>query len=239
MTASVPATSGFRPGSRRRNRIAAGVALAAIAVGGNLFVYSTLDSSSPAVQVVRDVPAGAQLTSDMVRTVDVDVDASVNVVDRVDAVVGSYAKVRLVSGSLVTGEALQSSPLVTEGHAVVALLVPEGSLPIGLRERVPVDLVIPVTAAPGQPAIPPVVIAGRVVGLPAESTSVLGEQSLSVEVAMADAAEVASADDVRIVLSAPAADPATDPATDPAADHDTDPAAGLSDDPPAVDEAGS
>src|SRR6056297_3004297 len=231
MTASTSATPGFRPGARRRNRIAVGVALAAVAVGGNAVVYSTLDSASPAVQVVRDVPAGTQLTSDMVCTVDVDVDASVNVIDRIDAVVGSYAKVRLVSGSLVTGEALQGGPLVTEGHAVVALLVPEGSLPIGVRERVPVDLVIPVTAAPGQPAVPPVVIAGRVVGLPAESTSVLGEQSLSVEVALADAAEVASADDVRIVLSAPAADPAIDAAADPAAD--------LSDDPSAVDEAGS
>ena len=225
MTASGPATSGFRPGARRRNRIAAGVALAAVAVGGNAAVYSTLDSASPAVQVVRDVPAGTQLTSDMVRTVDVDVDASVNVVGRIDEVLGSYAKVRLVSGSLVTGEALQGSPLVTEGHAVVALLVPEGSLPVGVRERVPVDLVRPAAFVAGQPPAPPLVVPGRVVGLPTESSSVLGEQSLSVEVTVADSALVASADDVRIVLSAPSADPAAEsPAatTDGSGDSDTD-----------------
>jgi len=210
MTASTSATPGFRPGARRRNRIAVGVALAAVAVGGNAVVYSTLDSASPAVQVVRDVPAGTQLTSDMVRTVDVDVDASVNVIDRIDAVVGSYAKVRLVSGSLVTGEALQGGPLVTEGHAVVALLVPEGSLPVGVRERVPVDLVMPAAVVAGQPPAPPLVVPGRVVGLPTESSSVLGEQSLSVEVTVADSALVASADDVRIVLSAPSADPAAE-----------------------------
>ena len=231
MTASTPATSGFRPGARRRNRIAAGVALAAVAVGGNVVVYSTLDSASPAVQVVRDVPAGTQLTSDMVRTVDVDVDASVNVVDRIDAVVGSYAKVRLVSGSLVTGEALQGSPLVTEGHAVVALLVPEGSLPVGVRERVPVDLVMPAAVVAGQPPAPPVVVAGRVVGLPTESSSVLGEQSLSVEVTVADSALVASSDDVRIVLSAPSADPAAGSA-DATTDTGDDGAGG------AADEAG-
>ena len=225
MTASGPATSGFRPGARRRNRIAAGVALAAVAVGGNAAVYSTLDSASPAVQVVRDVPAGTQLTSDMVRTVDVDVDASVNVVGRIDEVLGSYAKVRLVSGSLVTGEALQGSPLVTEGHAVVALLVPEGSLPVGVRERVPVDLVMPAAFVAGQPPAPPLVVPGRVVGLPTESSSVLGEQSLSVEVTVADSALVASADDVRIVLSAPSADPAAEsPAatTDGSGDSNTD-----------------
>lgn len=214
MTASTSTTPAFRPSARRRNRIAAGVALAALAVGGNAFVYGTLDSASPAVQVVRDVPAGTQLTPDMVRTVDVDVDASVDTIGKIDAVVGSYTKVRLVSGSLVTGAALQGEPLVSEGHAVVALLVPAGSLPIGVRERVPVDLVIPSAAAPGQPAASPVVVAGRVVGLPVENTSALGEQSLSVEVAVADSALVASSDDVRIVLSEPSADPAAQSVSD-------------------------
>ena len=105
---------GFKPASRRRNRIALGVLLAAIAIGGNVFVYSSLDSAEPVVQVVRDVPAGEQLTSDMLRTVEVDADSTVNLVagDQLDSLVGSYAKVRLVSGSLVTAEALQSTPLV-------------------------------------------------------------------------------------------------------------------------------
>ena len=53
---------GFDPTSRRRSRIAAGVALAAVAIGGNLLVYSNLDASKPVVQAVRDVPAGEQIT---------------------------------------------------------------------------------------------------------------------------------------------------------------------------------
>lgn len=194
---------GFQPASRRRNRIALGVLLAAVAVGGNVLVYSGLRHADPVVQVTRDVPAGAQLTADMLRSVDVDADTTVNLVagDRLDQLVGSYAKVRLVSGSLITDEALQQSPLVTAGNAVVAIQVGEGALPIGLRERVPVVLVIPGETEPTS-------IDGRVVGLPADTASALGLQSLSVEVAAGDAATLAAADDVRVVLVEPSDDPA-------------------------------
>ncbi len=206
-----PAASGrgFQPASRHRNRIAAGAALAAIAIGGNLLVYASLDSSRPVVQVVRDVPAGEQITGDMLRTVEVDADSTVNLVegDRLDGLVGSYAKVRLVSGSLVTGESIQTGPLVAPGSSVVAIQVADGSLPIGLRERVPVMLVIP--ADRGATDSTTVSVDGRIVGLPTETSSALGLQSLSIEVAAADAATVAAADDVRVVLVEPSDDPAS------------------------------
>jgi hypothetical protein len=197
---------GFHPAARRRNRIAAGVALAAIAIGGNIYVYSALDSSEPVVQAVRDVPAGEQITADMLRTVDVDVDSTVNVIagDRLDSLVGSYAKVRLVAGSLVTVEALQPTPLVSAGTSVVAIQVADGSLPIGLRERVPVLLVVPGDGSDAGVLS----VAGRVVGLPSETSSALGLLSLSVEVAAADAATIAAADGVRVVLVEPSEDPA-------------------------------
>lgn len=200
---------GFQPTARRRNRVAAGVALAAIAIGGNIYVYSALDASKPVVQTVRDVPAGEQITADMLRTVDVDVDSTVNVIagDRLDSLVGSYAKVRLVAGSLVTVEALQPTPLVTAGTSVVAIQVADGALPIGLRERVPVMLVVPGDGSDTDTGV--VLVAGRVVGLPIETSSALGRQSLSVEVAAADAATIAAADDVRVVLVEPSEDPAT------------------------------
>ena len=194
---------GFRPARRRRDRIALGVALAAVAIGGNLYVYSALDDDEPVVQVVRDVPAGEQITAGMLRTVDADVDPTVDIVpgDRLDSLVGSYAKVRLVAGSLVTSAALQSGPLVTAGNAVVAVRTAEGTLPIGIRERVRVVLVVPGDAAP-------LTIEGRVVGLPRPTDSALGVESLSVEVDAADAASIAAADDVRIVLVEPRDDPA-------------------------------
>jgi hypothetical protein len=195
---------GFRPASRHRNRIALGVLLAAIAIGGNIYVYSELDAKEPVVQVVRDVPAGEQISAEVLRTVDVDADSTVNLVpgDRLDALVGSYAKVRLVSGSLVTAEATQAAPLVAPGSAVVAIQVPEGTLPVGLRERVPVVLVVPGRPA-AEGATAPVTIDGQVVGLPTPTDSALGVESLSIEVARDDAAAVAAADDVRVVLVEP------------------------------------
>jgi hypothetical protein len=200
--------------SRRRGRIAAGVALAAIAIGGNLYVYSTLDDSRPVVQAVQDVPAGEQITADMLRTVSVDADATVNVIggDQLDSLVGSYAKVRLVAGSLVATEALQATPLVSPGSSVVAIQVADGSLPRGLRERVPVLLVVPPTG--GVDDDPPATVSGRVVGLPSDTPSALGLQSLSVEVTTTDAATIAAADDVRVVLVEPSDDPAVATAGD-------------------------
>jgi hypothetical protein len=205
-TAGTPpaAGRGFRPTPRGRSRLALGALLGAIAIGGNALVYSSLDDAAPVVQVVRDVPAGAVITAEMLRTVDVDADGTVNLVpgDRLDAVVGSYAKVRLVSGSLLTMEALQPTALVAAGSAVVAIQVSDGSLPIGLRERVAIVLVVPRADAT------PLEVAGRVVGLPVRTESALGLQSLSVEVAARDAATIAAADDVRVVLIEPGDDPA-------------------------------
>lgn len=193
--------SGFRPTPRRRNRIAAGVALGATAIAGNLLVYSSLDDREPVVQVVRDVPAGEQLRADMLRTVDGDLDGSVNVVagDQLESLIGQYARVRLVSGGLVTAESVQPAPLVDPGNAVVAVRVPDGALPVGLRERVAVLLVLPAVDADAQP----VTVTGVVVALPSQPDAVLGTLSLSVELAADDAAVVAAADDVRVVLLDP------------------------------------
>jgi hypothetical protein len=205
---STSAGQGFNPASRRRSRIAAGVALAAVAIGGNVLVYSNLDASEPVLQTVRDVPAGEEITGDMFRTVDVDADSTVNLIagDRLDSLVGTYAKVRLVAGSLVTAESLQPNPLVSAGNSVVAIQVADGALPAGLRERSPVLLVVPAERAADNSAVTS--ISGRVVGLPTATTSALGLQSLSVEVAANDAATIAAADDVRVVLVEPTADPA-------------------------------
>lgn len=203
----------FRPSTRRRNRLAGGLVLGALAIGGNVLVYASLDDRTPAVQVVRDVPAGDRLTRDMFRTVDVDVDGSVNVVpgDQVDSLVGRHAKVRLVAGSLVTVDALQLDPLVAPGNAVVAIQVADGALPLGLRERVPVRLVVPADRTAETPAVTS--FDGRVVGLPRTSTNGLGS-SVSVELAAADATLIAAADDVRVVLLDPSPDPAAAPVED-------------------------
>lgn len=194
-------TRGFRPGARRRSRIAAGVAMGAAAIGGNLLLYSSLDGAAPVVQAVQDIPAGTQITPEMLRTVDVDIDASVLAVpgDQLTLVPGRYAKVRIVSGSLVVEPALQDAPLVSDGSSVIAIEVPRSLVPTGVREQSTVRLVYR-DAADTQ-----VLVAGQVVGLPLGSDDGVNTTSLSIEVIAEDAPGIVLADDVRIVLLAPAA----------------------------------
>ena len=208
---------GFRPAARRRNRIVTGAVLAALAVAGNVWLYSNVDSDEQVLQVTRDVIAGEQITEEMLRLVDVEVDDSVSVVpgEHLASTVGSYAKVRLVAGSLVTPASLQGDPLVTDGASVVAVRVPDGSLPIGLRERVPVDIVLPPrTTTNPEETSEPHVVAGRVIGLPSTPDSTVGLVSVTLEVDAAEASRVAAADDVRLVLREPSDDVAANEADD-------------------------
>lgn len=198
---------GFRPGARRRSRLAIGAALMALAVGGNVAVYASLDQRAEVLQVSRDVPAGVVLSAGDLRVVKVGGDPTVRVLraDQLDQVVGHHAKVRLVSGSLLVAEALQSGPLVTPGAAVVAVQVADGGIPSGLRERSRVQLVVPGGRGGTDPGA--MVVDGLVVGLPSSTQSVTGRVSVSVEVERSLAATVAAGDDVRIVLLDPAGGP--------------------------------
>jgi len=181
-----------------------------IAVGVVLLVFASADKRVAVLQVVRDLPAGTQLTADDVRSIDVSADPSLAVVHAVDlpTIVGQYAKVRIVGGGLLSTGLLQTRPLVGPGAAVVAVTVPAGEVPAGLRERSQVEVVMPttrpVTGASGK--VSPVV--GRVVGLPAAPDSVTGQMSLSLEVSSADAVTVAAAAAVRVVLLDPGMDAA-------------------------------
>lgn len=197
---------GFRPSSRSRVRIAVGALMSLVAVGVVLFVFSTTDKRVAVLQAVHDLPAGSQVQPADVRSIEVSVDPSLAVVAATDlgAVVGQYTKVRIVSGGLLSTALLQPAPLVTAGAAIVAVTVPPGELPSGLRERSRVEVVIP--ADTDQPA--PAPVRARVVGLPSTPDATTGAMSVSLEVAIADAVVVANARKPRVVLLDPGADPA-------------------------------
>jgi hypothetical protein len=206
MSSDTSAAQGFRPAARRRSRVMVGAAFVALAVGGNLLVYSNLDQRTEVLQLVRDVPAGSLIQAGDLRAVAVGADASVRTVEagQLDAVVGRYAKVRLVAGSLLVAETLQPEPLVSPGSAIVAVQIPEGALPAGLRERSRVQLVLPPLRNDDTGSL--VIVTGRVVGLPTSPSSVTGRASLTVEVEESLAAAVAARDDVRVVLLEPGVD---------------------------------
>jgi flagella basal body P-ring formation protein FlgA len=180
-----------------------------IAVGVVLLVFASTDKRVAVLQVVRDLPAGTQLTPDDVRSVDVSADPSLAVVRTLDlpAVVGQYTKVRIVTGGLLATGLLQSQPLVAPGSAVVAVTVPAGEVPAGIRERSQVQVVMP-SSGNAHDVAPVAPVTGRVVGLPAAPDSVTGQMSLSLEVSAVDAVTVANAAEVRVVLIDPGVDPA-------------------------------
>ena len=196
----------FRPSSRSRIRLAAGALLSFFAVGVVLFVFSTTDKRVAVLQVVHDIPAGTQVGAADLRSVELSIDPSLAVVktSELAIVVGSYAKVRIVSGGLLATGLLQSAPLVAPGSAVVAVSIPAGELPAGLRERSQVEVVIP----PDGDNTTAVSVTGRVVGLPVAPDSTTGQMSVSLEIAVDDAVVVASASVVRVILLDPGIDAA-------------------------------
>jgi hypothetical protein len=202
---TTPEPLGFRPATRSRTRIALGVILVLAAVAAVLLVFDGVDRRAAVLQVVRDIPAGTQVSAADVRVVEVGGDPTLALVPagELDLVVGSYTKVRIVSGGLLAHPMLQSGPLVAPGSSVVAVSVAPGELPAGLRERSQVLVVMPPV---GADVLAPEPVTARVVGLPTEPDQITGSVSVSVEVAAADAVTIASSTAVRLVLLDPGID---------------------------------
>ena len=196
--AKLPAPSPSRLSSRARGRLAVGALVVAVGVLLNLAVYRGVNDRTPVLQLARDVPAGQQLVAEDFRSVGVGSDGTFRSVPaaELNALVGSYAKVRLLAGSLLAREALQSGPLVGAGASVVAVTVPAGEVPVGVRERSKVAVVL-VAADRSSKSVN-----GVVVGLPTTASSA-GTVSVSIEVIAPDAAGVAAAEKVRLVLLDP------------------------------------
>ncbi len=199
-----PEPRGFRPASRRRTRLAVGAILAAVAIGGNVLLYASLDDRTEVLQLVRNVRAGEVVTSADLRIVEVDLDPTVPAVaaDDIGLVVNRYARVYLPSGTLIFDQLVQSAPLVSDGAGVVAVEITATRLPAGLSTRSQVMLVVVESGGDE-----PFVTEGRVVR---RGTDAADAGAISVEVAVADAPRVAAADDVRVVLIEPGIDPATE-----------------------------
>jgi hypothetical protein len=206
--AGLGAARGFRPASRRNARIAAGVAIAAVAVAGNVLLYASLDDTTEVVQMVASVRAGERIEAAHVRIVSVDVDGSgvpTVAADELGAVIGQYAVTFLPAGLLLTPTVLQPEPLVAPGSGIVAVPISPERLPAGISNRARVHLVLADGAGGSR------VVEARVVAQPDASAAATGDGSLSVEVAVGEAAAVASADDVRVVLVEGGSDPAIPP----------------------------
>ena len=217
---------GFAPAGRRRNRIAAGVALAALAVGGNVLVYSSLERQRTR-RASRRRRAGGRpdhestccgpSRSTSIRR------STWSPGDQLDSLVGHVRqgppRVRLAGHAR---SPCRPSPLVEPGNAVVAIQVDEGSLPVGLRERVPVQLVIPAVSGSAAGSVGDRSDGDRRRrGRPSRSTTDERARYASrcrSRSPQPTAPIVAAADDVRVVLTEPIVDATADAADEASGD---------------------
>lgn len=202
---------GFRARTMSRSRIAFGVTLIATAVAGNLIIYASSTSTTPVVQAVRDVPAGAQITVSDLRVVEIGgIDPSVSVVgpDEWAGLVGEYAVGRITAGSLIVPSSTQPHPIVNPGHSIVAIDVRTARIPHGIRERSRVDVVLPPQPAHlsvgSDDENPVTVVVPGIVVAPPQPVSTVGDTvALSLEVLADDAHLVVTHSDPSIVLLPP------------------------------------
>jgi hypothetical protein len=124
------------------------VALGVLAVlGGGLVAMQTFRSVShrqPVLMVARDVPTGHQVTAADLTTADVSADSGVHLlgVTAESTVVGKWARVPLVSGSLMTGDEVTSVRPLPPDEGVAPVPLPIGQVPPGLSAGAAVEVLV-------------------------------------------------------------------------------------------------
>jgi hypothetical protein len=212
--------SGLRVRPQRPARALFGLLLVVGAVVATLTVYTRIGDRHQVLAVTRTVLAGEQLTDSDFRVVSISADDSFSSVPAAAraSLVGQYAKVRMVAGSLMVADSVQPRPVVDPSRVLMSVAVPLSGVPAGLREGS--RLVLIVTAKSPAGTAPPVLVEATVAAVPrnlseltagASSTSTV---ALSVEVPPESAATVGSASAVAVgVLDPAAAFPAVSPSS--------------------------
>lgn len=132
-----PPGQGGRAGRLARQRrpgwIAAGIALVALAVLANVYLFKTSGHRILVVRVARNVPVGQQLVRADVDTSSVAVGPGVQVIParQLGEVIGRRATVDLRSGTLLTASQVTTQLTPQPGQALVTVAVKSGQLPPG------------------------------------------------------------------------------------------------------------
>jgi hypothetical protein len=125
--------SGRLARQRRPGWIAAGVALVALAVLANVYLFTVSGDRISVVRVARDVPVGQQLARADLDSSSVAVGAGVQVIParQLGEVIGRRAAVDLRSGTLLTASQVTTQLTPQPGQALVTVAVKPGQLPPG------------------------------------------------------------------------------------------------------------
>jgi hypothetical protein len=128
--------SGLRVRPQRPARALFGLLLVAVCVVAVLVIYTRVGDRHDVLAVSRTVLAGEQLTDADLRVVSISADDSFPSVPSTAraSLVGQYAKVRMIDGSLLVADSVQTRPLVDPSKVLMSVAVPLSGVPTGLRE---------------------------------------------------------------------------------------------------------
>jgi hypothetical protein len=125
-------------------RALVGALLVVTAVVAALAVYTRISDRVEVLAAGRTVLAGERLSASDLRVVSVAREDGLVVVPATerDELAGQYARVRLVAGTLLVPDGVQPEPLATAGRVLMSVEVAAGEVPVGLRERSRVVLIV-------------------------------------------------------------------------------------------------
>jgi SAF domain len=204
--AELASKAGLRMRPHRPMRALAGALVVVASVVAALAIFARVGDRTEVLAVSRDVLAGEQITDNDLEVVSLSSDDRIPTVpaSQRSAIVGQYARVRLLSGSLLAIDSVQPRPIVDPDRVLMSVVVPVGLVPVGLREQSRVVLVVtPPTSGGVRPA--PVLVDAIVAAVPRNLGEVVGSAdagqgtiALAVEVPPSYVGVVGEADAVSV-----------------------------------------
>src|SRR4051794_26250341 len=156
--------SALRVRPQRPARALAGALLVVASMVAALTVYSRIGDRHEVLVLARTVLAGDRLVDADFKVVAISSDDSLTTVPASarESLVGQYAKVRMLAGSLVVGDSVHPLPLVDRAKVVMWVAVPVSGVPSGLREGSRLVLIV----TPATPSAAPVLVEATVAAVP-------------------------------------------------------------------------
>lgn len=180
---------------------------AGMVVGGAVSCWALIADASQRhdVLILRSpVAAGEPIAAEDLGVVAVGSDDGVPSIaaERIDDVVGKYARYQLVAGALVVDDNLQDVPLVTPGRALVSVVAETGDVPASTAVGDDVVLVLTADATCGASVVS--VVDATVTALPRDSgRSSAGSERVAVSVEVDDGAVAVVAMAAKVVVARP------------------------------------
>jgi hypothetical protein len=223
--AELASKPGLRMRPQRPMRALVGALIVVASIVAALALYARIGNRIEVLALSRDVLAGQQITDADLAVVSISSDDDLPTVAAAQrsTVVGQYAQVRMLAGSLLVADSLQPRPLVDPDRVLMSVVVPVGLVPVGLREQSRVVLVVSPPVSGGQRP-DPVLVEAVVASVPRNLGEIVGSAdagqgsvALAVEVPPADVAVIGEAAAISVgVLDPDAPFPALSAAAPPA-----------------------